>query len=329
MKPQNRASIISQMNQLGKEKIPFLFIVDFEGRNGYVIPVEELENQGVLCTILNKVWGKKSENSNSNPTISFNPNPIPFEKYDSIFSKVKSEILYGNSYLLNLTFPTFIGIDLPLAQIYHLASAPYKLCFQDSFLCYSPETFIKIKEQKIYSYPMKGTIDAEIPNATQQLEQNQKELYEHYTIVDLIRNDLALVSKNVEVIKFRYFERINTKKGAILQTISEIRGDLPVKWNESLGDLLFTLLPAGSISGAPKEKTVEIITRNEIENRGYYTGVMGVFDGENLDSAVMIRFIRKEEDGSCFYHSGGGITFLSDSHEEYQEIISKIYVPIS
>lgn len=329
MKPQNRASIISQMNQLGTEKIPFLFIVDFKGENGYIIPVEELEDQGVSCTILNNVWEKKSKNSNSNPSISFNPRPIPFEKYDSIFSKVKSEILYGNSYLLNLTFPTFIGIDLPLAQIYHHASAPYKLCFQDSFLCYSPETFIKIKEQKIYSYPMKGTIGAEIPNAKQQLEQNEKELYEHYTIVDLIRNDLALVSTNVEVTKFRYFEQINTEKGAILQTISEIQGDLSENWNESIGDLLFTLLPAGSISGAPKEKTVEIITQNEIADRGFYTGVMGVFDGETLDSAVMIRFIRKDEDGACYYHSGGGITFLSESHEEYQELISKIYVPIS
>lgn len=329
MKPQNRASIISQMNQLGTEKIPFLFIVDFEGKNGYVIPVEELENQGVLCTILNNVWGKKSENSIFHPTISFNPSPIPFEKYDSIFSKVKSEILYGNSYLLNLTLPTLIGIDLPLAQIYHHASAPYKLCFQDSFLCYSPETFIKIKNQKIYSYPMKGTIGAEIPNAKQQLEQNEKELYEHYTIVDLIRNDLALVSTNVEVTKFRYFEQINTEKGAILQTISEIQGDLSENWNESIGDLLFTLLPAGSISGAPKEKTVEIITQNEIADRGFYTGVMGVFDGETLDSAVMIRFIRKDENGACYYHSGGGITFLSESHEEYQELISKIYVPIS
>lgn len=329
MKPQNRSSIISQMNQLGTEKIPFLFIVDFEGENGYVIRVDELENQGVSCTILNKVWGKKSENSNSNPTIFFNPSPISFEKYDSIFSKVKREILYGNSYLLNLTFPTFIGIDLPLAQIYHHASAPYKLCFQDSFLCYSPETFITIKGDHIFSYPMKGTIDAEIPNATQQLEQNQKELYEHYTIVDLIRNDLAMISTNVEVTKFRFFERINTKKGAILQTISEIRGELSPMWNESIGDLLFTLLPAGSISGAPKEKTVEIIKQNEIADRGFYTGVMGVFDGENLDSSVMIRFIRKDEDGACYYHSGGGITFLSDSHEEYQEIISKIYVPIS
>lgn len=55
---------------------------------------------------------------------------------------------------------------------------------------------------------------------------------------------------------------------------------------------------------------------------------MGVFDGETLDSAVMIRFIRKDKDGHCYYHSGGGITFLSESYEEYQELISKIYVPI-
>ena len=87
------------------------------------------------------------------------------------------------------------------------------------------------------------------------------------------------------------------------------------------------MLPAGSICGAPKEKTVAIIQEVEQEERGYYTGIFGYFDGENLDSAVNIRYLEKKE-GQLRYRSGGGITFLSDLESEYNELIEKIYVPV-
>ena len=86
------------------------------------------------------------------------------------------------------------------------------------------------------------------------------------------------------------------------------------------------MLPAGSISGAPKEKTVEIIQEVEGQPRGYYTGVFGIFDGASLDTAVMIRFI-EQSDGEMFFRSGGGITTLSCADDEYQELLEKIYVP--
>jgi len=91
---------------------------------------------------------------------------------------------------------------------------------------------------------------------------------------------------------------------------------------------LFTLLPAGSITGAPKNKTVEIIRSTETYERGFYTGVFGVFDGCNMDSAVMIRFIERTPEGYV-YKSGGGITAFSKVEDEYNEILEKIYVPIS
>jgi para-aminobenzoate synthetase component 1 len=94
-----------------------------------------------------------------------------------------------------------------------------------------------------------------------------------------------------------------------------------------LGDLLFSLLPAGSISGAPKKKTIETIQESEACPRGYYTGVAFYFDGEHIDSCVMIRFIEKVN-GEYFYRSGGGITVNSDMEKEYQELNDKIYVPI-
>lgn len=112
-----------------------------------------------------------------------------------------------------------------------------------------------------------------------------------------------------------------------MQVSSKIVGELEKDYNERIGDIIYAMLPAGSISGAPKKKTIEIIQRAEKGKRGFYTGVFGIFDGKNLDSAVMIRFIEKAKD-KLFFRSGGGITFMSNHENEYQELIDKIYVPI-
>ena len=87
------------------------------------------------------------------------------------------------------------------------------------------------------------------------------------------------------------------------------------------------LLPAGSISGTPKRKSVEIIEAIEGYERGFFTGVFGVYDGKSLDSAVMIRFLEKTDEGYVF-KSGGGITLLSDAFQEYDELCDKVYVPV-
>lgn len=87
------------------------------------------------------------------------------------------------------------------------------------------------------------------------------------------------------------------------------------------------MLPAGSISGAPKEETVRIIQQAEQEPRGFYTVVFGYYDGTVLDTAVLIRYIEKEGD-KYYYRSGGGITAYSDCKSEYEEVIEKVYLPI-
>jgi len=122
-------------------------------------------------------------------------------------------------------------------------------------------------------------------------------------------------------------EKVETDKGALLQVSSEIRGKLAPDYLSHLGDMLFSMLPAGSITGAPKIKTTEIIREVEQYDRGYYSGVFGVFDGQSLDSAVMIRFI-EESDNGLLFKSGGGITAQSVMNEEYNEMIAKIYVPV-
>ena len=174
---------------------------------------------------------------------------------------------------------------------------------------------------------MKGTMDAALPDAEQKLLNSEKELAEHYTIVDLIRNDLSMVAKNVKVDRFRFIDKLKTNRGGLLQMSSEISGELPENYHEIIGEILIKMLPAGSISGAPKKKTIEIIREAEQYKRGYYTGIFGIFDGENIDSGVMIRYIEQKPDG-LIYKSGGGITAKSNVDEEYQELIDKIYIPL-
>ncbi|MFD1804809.1 aminodeoxychorismate synthase component I [Pasteurella oralis] len=319
-------SFIQQANQYGKQRQPFFFLIDFEQQQPIICPLAQAASLGLFFSIRDKHnidWQIEM------PTIPFELNKFPIAKtdYQRGFALVQQELQKGNSYLLNLTYPTEIEMNFSLAQIFQQTKAPYKLYYQDRFVCFSPECFIKIEQNQIYTYPMKGTIDATLPNAQAMLLNSEKEQQEHYTIVDLMRNDLATVSEKVEVTRFRYVEKIETPKGAILQTSSEIRGNLAEKWQENIGTILATLLPAGSISGAPKEKTVQIIQAAEQQKRGYYTGIFGIFDGNTVQSAVAIRFIEQVHN-KYYFRSGGGITILSELEDEYQELLQKVYVPL-
>jgi para-aminobenzoate synthetase component 1 len=288
------------------------------------------EASAILPRLLNEHGFSEEKKSKS----ILNKSPLPFSAYQKTFDLVKENLNYGNSFLTNLTAETPIELGASMEEVFTEARAKYKLFVKDNFLCYSPETFVQITpEGKISSFPMKGTIDAKLPNAEQLILNDLKEKYEHTTIVDLIRNDLSKICNKVWVERFRYLEKIQKDDGQeLLQVSSEVCGQLPEDWKDNIGDIFEKLLPAGSISGAPKSKTVSIIQEVEqltYENgkRGFYTGIFGVFDGERLNSAVMIRFIEKRN-GQFFFKSGGGITTRSDARKEYQEMIDKIYLPL-
>ena len=229
--------------------------------------------------------------------------------------------------MLNLTFPTPIECNYSLQDIFIQSRASFKLYLENELVVFSPERFINIKGNTISSNPMKGTIDASIPGAHSLLASDPKEDAEHNTIVDLIRNDLSTVASHVRVKRFKYIEKLKTHQGELLQMSSEITGKLADNFKDSLGDILFQLLPAGSICGAPKKKTLEIIHEIETYERGFYTGIFGYFDGQNLDSAVTIRYIEKQGE-KLLFKSGGGITFMSDWKKEYEEMQKKVYVPV-
>ena len=315
---------IEKINELGTKRIPFFFMIDFEMKKPIIYPLDELPDH--IWYDLNGVSNRKANETDS-VFFRFEPNPVSKQEYTKAFAIVQGHLQYGNTFLLNLAFPSQVDTELSLEDVYHRSEAKYKLYLKDELVVFSPEIFVQIKDDYIYSYPMKGTIDAEAMGADLHILNDKKEIAEHSTIVDLIRNDLSMVAKEVRVTKFRYIDTIKTNVNKLHQVSSEIRGKLSSNFHDRLGSILFTLLPAGSISGAPKPKTLEIIREAELYDRGYYTGVFGIYDGETLDSGVMIRYIEQAADGSLQYRSGGGITAMSNLETEYQELIDKIYVP--
>ncbi|MDO5656019.1 MAG: aminodeoxychorismate synthase component I [Flavobacteriaceae bacterium] len=315
---------IETLNHFGNTGRACAFFISFDKSQTEIFPLESLYENDILIEFPHFNNHQQKADLQSIKLIS---RPVSFEKYQLSFHKVMHHLQRGDSYLVNLTFQTPIDVNSDLFTLFIQSKAKYKIKYQNNWICFSPETFIQINENQINTYPMKGTIDANIPNAEEILKNNFKEKAEHHTIVDLLRNDLSMRAKHVQVKKLMYLEKISSLQGEIWQMSSEITGILPKNWPSFLGNLLNEMLPAGSISGAPKLKTLQIIQEVENYSRGFYTGIAGVFDGKTLDTCVLIRFIEKTSTG-LVYKSGGGITAMSQAENEYQELIQKIYVPV-
>lgn len=314
------------MNDYAGRGIPFLFVISYDGCRSLVLPVDEVD-PGLLRFSFNG-YGNCNSLESVGREFRWQPHFPDFETYRQAFNTVRSNILRGNSYLVNLTCRVPVETDLTLKEIYMAARAPFRLWLKDTLVCFSPEKFVTVEHGRISSFPMKGTIDASLPDAETRLMNDVKEAAEHATIVDLIRNDLSMVASGVHVDRYRYVERLRTNRGELLQTSSEISGRLPEDWLQHVGDMLFSLFPAGSITGAPKPMTLKIINDAEQYDRGFYTGVAGVCHEGRLDSAVLIRFIDTDSQGRLFFKAGGGITAKSNCISEYNEVKEKTYVPV-
>ena len=212
------------MNRLGADCIPFLFLLDFELKEPFIVPLDEADPKEILFDLNGnrnfepqEVPGKKLE---------FHIDPFPKDQYCKAFEKVQEELRYGNTFLLNLTFPSRISTNYNLKEFFHAATAKYKVWFRDRFVSFSPEIFVQIRDGVIRSFPMKGTIDARIQDAESKLLASKKEKAEHFTIVDLIRNDLSLVAQQVRVKRFQFLDHLRTHKNEILQMSSESKDSL-------------------------------------------------------------------------------------------------------
>ncbi len=326
----DRKSAEREINRRAGAGEDFVFVISYDQSQYILCHPDEAASRGLFFDFRgdsNSGDWAATEKRTEGP-VQISAHPPAREEYHRAFRAAQEEIRAGNTYLINLCFESELKKCPPLSEVFFSAAAPYRLLLKEKFVVFSPEPFVRIeKNGYIKAHPMKGTIDAGLPHASDQLLNDPKERAEHHTIVDLLRNDLAISAREVEVLKFRYLDKIKSSSRALWQTSSEIRGKLPAEFRERLGSILFKMLPAGSISGAPKQKTIEIIQRIENFDRGFYTGIAGIYRDGALDSTVLIRFIEKR-DGRCYYKSGGGITGMSDAQSEYEELMAKIYVPV-
>ena len=310
--------VFKEMNRMGGDGTPFLFVIDFAKEFGLISALESLDNQIVYQI------GESLHTDAS--AINLEKSPIALSAYKKRFEIVQNAFEKGEVSYLNLTAETPIQTHTGLQEIYTAAQAPYKLLWKDHFVCFSPEPFVRFKAGEVYSYPMKGTLLLTESNCVEDLLSNPKEQREHAQAVVLMKADLEQIAEHVQVTRYRFIDKINTVAGLLAQTSSELKGELPKDYVAHLGDIFNQLLPAASICGAPKRESFDLIKSVEPEKRGFYTGVFGVFDGANLESSVLIRFIEQKEKG-LVYKSGGGITKDSDPEKEYDELLNKIYVP--
>ncbi|HPB57921.1 MAG TPA: aminodeoxychorismate synthase component I [Bacteroidales bacterium] len=321
---QDLSALKSRINYLSGQGCPFFFVINYEQTEGYLVedPLHQSEVFFKFPTAENKPF------TYSPDEVAMKIIPNQFESYRSKFEKLQHYMKSREVWLANLTERTEIKPNISLEQIFALSESLYQVYVPGKFVCFSPERFVKIADGIISTNPMKGTIDATIPNAEEIIQNNPKEIDEHKAAVDLLSEELRAVSDHVYTSRYRYIDFVKTSRKQLLQVSSEIVGELPDDYKERMGDIIFSLLPAGSISGAPKQKVVEVLQDIEQIERGYYSGIAGYFDGSEMDSAVLIRFIEQDLQSNKFYfRSGGGITVNSDCESEYQEVLNKVYLP--
>ncbi len=316
---------MERFSSLLASNTPFLFYTNFDASRIHLYTLDELPAADIEFAF--------GHTGYPDHPMTLKKSPIAYETYQKGFNQIIEKIKAGETYLLNYTCATPVATVHTLKEIFAAANAPFKLRIRDEFVCFSPERFIRIEGNSLFTYPMKGTIDASIKNAEEKILSNEKEMAEHVMVVDLLRNDLSMVANNVRVTKFRYIDKIKAGEKELLQVSSEISARLADDWKTRFYEILVRLLPAGSISGTPKKRTLEIINAVENHDREYFSGVFGYFDGTVLDSAVMIRFLQTSpthvdhENRHYLYKSGGGITLESDPKSEYAEMLDKIYIP--
>lgn len=296
-----------KLNSFGKSRTPCIFIINYDLSQCEVYELDRVPQN---------IRYKLDDFSSNNQLDLIVENP-DFNDYKVKFNKLKSYLDSGEIKVANLTTKFKLKDTLDLIDIFNSSNAKYKLYYKDKFVCFSPETYIKIIDNKIHAYPMKGT-----GYDSQKILNSSKEQEEHKIVVDLMIEELSAVAKDVRVARYRFVDKV----GKIYQTSSEIVGDLELDWREKLGDLFRSMLPATSILGSPKVSAREIIDKIENYDRGFYSGVFGIFDGVSVNSCVLIRFIEKI-DGEIYFKTGSGVTKDSILENEFSELLSKVYIP--
>ncbi len=253
----------------------------------------------------------------------------------TMFDQVQDNLTQGNSYQINLTqrFKLDLADDNLFDWYYQLSrSNPVRYASFCSFenieiISVSPELFFRKTQDKLITRPMKGTIargnnQQELADNREKLAHDSKNLAENLIIVDLLRNDLAKIAQTntVKVNKLFNIEEYQT----VLQMTSEIEAQIPN--NTSFKEIIDGIFPCGSITGAPKKRTIELIQQIEKSQRNVYTGAIGyILPNNDMLFNVAIRTLTKyAQDDFAMLGAGGGITTQSQATDELNEIYTKI-----
>ena len=314
-----REEAITRMNCFGSEGRPFFFLIDYIAEKCLVEEPHRLPSSELLFAFPGATNVPQGMPATPHPrSFRWEPCPMSFEEYRRGFDIVHRHLHGGNSFLVNYTCATLVDTDLTLRQVFDHARAPYRLWVNDSFVVFSPEIFVRITDGFIYSHPMKGTMDATLPDARERLLADPKENAEHVMLVDLARNDL---SRNCHDTHVEFYKQPQYYSH-VIHLVSRVSGTLD-KEADPIKTFIDTF-PAGTLSGAPKVKAMQLISEIEPHNRGAYGGCIG-FIGLNgdLNQAITIRtFVSRNNE--LWFQAGGGIVAKSDENNELQEVNNKL-----
>jgi para-aminobenzoate synthetase component 1 len=261
---------------------------------------------------------------------------ISRQQYINDILKIKKHISRGDCYEINYCQEFFAGnIDVSPLWLYQQLSLvspnPFAALYKvnDKFcVCASPERYLKKQGSKLLSQPIKGTSKRDLQNSLideknkKYLQTSQKEKSENVTVVDLVRNDLHKICKRGsvqvdELLGIYSFPQVH-------QMISTVSGivEIDIHWT----DIIKATFPMGSMTGAPKNKVMQLIEKYEHTKRGLFSGAIGyVTPGHDFDFNVVIRSVFYNETNKYLsYSAGSGITYYSNPEKEYEECLLKI-----
>lgn len=259
------------------------------------------------------------------------------QQYCSMVEKAKSHIREGDIFqivLSNRLSAPYRGSLLGAYRVLRTINpSPYMFYFSGTDVEVagaSPETLVKLENGILHTFPLAGTRrrgrDTEEDLALEkELLSDEKELAEHNMLVDLGRNDLGKISRfgSVEVEKLHSIERYSH----VMHIGSTVRGEIRDEFDAL--DAINAVMPAGTLSGAPKIRACQLIGELEGAKRGIYGGAIGYIDFTgNMDTCIAIRLIYKKND-TVFVRSGAGIVADSDPEKEYEECLNKAKASLS
>ncbi|MFV0395044.1 MAG: anthranilate synthase component I family protein, partial [Coprobacillaceae bacterium] len=309
-----------------KQKIFLIVNVDIEDlEKQYITGIGKLEE---MYQLLQEVSTKSIEKVQLKTD--FTP-LYTIDKYSEMIQKAKHYIQEGDIFQVvssNRFEARMTGSMFDVYRVLRTTNpSPYMFYIKDKkmeIVGASPETLVKMIDNKMYTFPLAGTrargkTEMEDKQLREELLQDEKELAEHNMLVDLGRNDIGKISQlgSVKVESYQDIELYSH----VMHISSTVSGILQ-KDKDSL-DVVDAILPAGTLSGAPKIRAMQIIEELEEHRRGLYGGGIGYLDFTgNLDLCIAIRMAYKVDD-RVFVHAGGGIVYDSEEESEYQETINK------